>query len=346
MEVTGPFNLTLGQETDVTPPNGSSRFTRVVLANASPYACQVNSGGVAQWLQPWSADVYPCDGGNPAEVTPQFTTSSGSLNGQITASWYLDTDSLNGSYPTSLTAQAIVAANAIQQGELTSGSTATMTGAQTSQTVSLALPVWAKSIGIAGSIYVGSNALVNATIALSLSKAGQSNDPALTAYLYANLAADGAPYFAERYLEIPDPSFDTLTISGPDNGSGGAGYSVGYLITAYGIPAGQMRTDTKGPSIPFYVTSGANLFLPPPLGYTYELDRTVSLYIAPVSSDDQVTITDNFWNTRIVNTLANLGSRPTQIQVPRHRFAGSASLTGSLSGVSYSGSYRLRSLIP
>lgn len=111
MEVTGPFTLTLGQELDVTPPNGSSRFTRVVLANASPFACQVDSGGNQQWLQPWAADVYPCNAGNPAQVTPSFTTAADAGNAQITASWYLDTDTISGTYPAPLSAQGVAIIN-------------------------------------------------------------------------------------------------------------------------------------------------------------------------------------------------------------------------------------------
>lgn len=99
MQVSGPFTVNLGAETDIAPPNGGTRFTRVVLANNSPIACKVNSGGVDQWLQPNSADVYPCDGGNPAEVTAAFTTNANVTTGQVTASWYLDSDTIDGTYP-------------------------------------------------------------------------------------------------------------------------------------------------------------------------------------------------------------------------------------------------------
>lgn len=135
MEVTGPFTLTLGQELDVTPPNGSSRFTRVVLANASPFGCQVNSGGVAQWLNPWSADVYPADGGNPALVTPVFTTASAAANDQIVATWYLDTDPLAGTYPAALPVQGVTAqvngAVDITSGSVTINNAAGSTAVQT-----------------------------------------------------------------------------------------------------------------------------------------------------------------------------------------------------------------------
>jgi hypothetical protein len=148
VEVTGPFAVTVGAELDVTPPAGSSKFDRVILANASPLACQVNSTGVAQWLQPWSADVYACDAGNPAEVTPSFTTSAGSAAGQITATWLLPGDPLTGTYPVTLTAQAI-AANIVQDLVVDQTTLAIIDG---TVTLPLTVPAGIQSLIISGTL--------------------------------------------------------------------------------------------------------------------------------------------------------------------------------------------------
>lgn len=102
MQTVGPLNLVLGQTTELDCPSASTRYTKVVLANASPFACQVDTGdGPAQWLQPYSADAYAVSDGQPVDVLPNFTTGTGA--GQITATWYLDTDTLIGTYPAPIT---------------------------------------------------------------------------------------------------------------------------------------------------------------------------------------------------------------------------------------------------
>ena len=180
MEVTGPFTLTLGQETDVSPPNGSSRFTRVVLSNASPYACKVNANGVAQWLQPWSADIYPCSDGVPVQVVPALTTSAQSTNNQVTATWYLDIDPISGNYPAPLTAQAV----AITDGtvNLAAGSTVEISGpvslaSGTTVEATISGPV---SLASGTSVDVGTIENITAgsiTVSNSLGSAGASVQP-------------------------------------------------------------------------------------------------------------------------------------------------------------------------
>lgn len=201
MEITGPFNLAAGTEIPVTPPSGSTRFTRVVLANASPFACRVNSGGVQQWLQPWSADVYPSDGGNAAYVTPAFSTAIASTNAQITASWYLDTDTISGIYPVSLPAQAVTAAiTNTPTFQLQAGASVSISGTPT--------------VDIGGAVTVDSITAGNVTVAGSVT-AYTPNDVLLTA-AGETLPASSSP------LTIPitvPPGIQSVVVALAPNGT-------------------------------------------------------------------------------------------------------------------------------
>lgn len=117
MQISGPLALALGVGVDVPPPPASTEPVAVVLANASPFACSVTIGGNQQWLQAWTADLYPLPPGAAPRVVPQFTTDLTGLvtAGNLTASWYSPTDNAGGVYPAPLSAQAVAATVGAQQ---------------------------------------------------------------------------------------------------------------------------------------------------------------------------------------------------------------------------------------
>lgn len=114
MRTSGPYTIAAGQAFTLQPPSAGIRYIDVAIANASPYACAVNlsTSGPAQWLQPWSVDVYPLAQGDIPTVTAQFSTDTSGLvtTGNVTATWYSSTDTVTGSYPATLNGPAIAAA--------------------------------------------------------------------------------------------------------------------------------------------------------------------------------------------------------------------------------------------
>ena len=232
MEVTGPFAVTLGTELDVTPPSGASKFNRVILANASPLACQVNSGGVAQWLQPWTADVYPTEAGNPAQITPQFTTGNQTA-GQITASWLLPGDPLDGTYPLSLQAQAFAAS--IVQEQILSG-TQIAFNAGGPQTIQVPVPAGIQSLIV--QITPGLGNLPNVPVTVSTgSPGGYTSDVAL-------ISGGIIPVpFNDAIIDVLGGYTVALTIN-PTTALG----ITGIGVTGSGYPAAQLRADRADPA--------------------------------------------------------------------------------------------------
>ena len=104
----GPYTLTLGQTTELAQPSTSARFVAAVLSNTSPYDCAVDINGPQQWLKAWSSDLYLIDPGANILVTPEYSTASAAGN-VLTVTWYGPTDKVTGTYPVSLTAQAVAA---------------------------------------------------------------------------------------------------------------------------------------------------------------------------------------------------------------------------------------------
>lgn len=107
----GPFTLALGESTTVAPPaSGGVTWTQVALTNASPYTCQVNIAGPQRWLPAFTADLYDMDPGAQVTVSPVAQLAGASTDASLTADFYSAADTVTGSYPVSLTAQAVAAA--------------------------------------------------------------------------------------------------------------------------------------------------------------------------------------------------------------------------------------------
>lgn len=144
---TGPYPLTLAVPVVVDPPGDVRSFGWVILANLSSMACAVKTtAGSAQWLQPWSADVYDITEDGPEEltVTPNFLISSTSAAaGNLTATWW-DTEP-DGTYPVTLTADAISAA--VSGIVDTAGSEVQLTGSPTLFTLSPTIRTFAIPAG-------------------------------------------------------------------------------------------------------------------------------------------------------------------------------------------------------
>lgn len=107
MKSTGPYAISLGTPLQETPPDAGVQWGYVVISNLSPMLCAVEGG---YWLQPWTAQVYPVATADTVNITPQLTTNPGTTTGNITIDWYLAGENPPGSFPVSLTSQAITAA--------------------------------------------------------------------------------------------------------------------------------------------------------------------------------------------------------------------------------------------
>lgn len=111
MRTSGPYTITAGASVTLEPPSAGIRYVAVAIANASPYACtvQLARSGAAQWLQAWSADLYPLAEGDIATVAAALDTDTTGLiaSGNVTATWYQSTDPITGTYPAALANPAV-----------------------------------------------------------------------------------------------------------------------------------------------------------------------------------------------------------------------------------------------
>lgn len=105
----GPYTLTgIGTPLNVPVPPG--QFTQLVIDNASPYTCAVNIGGPQHWLAAFTSDVYDIAPGASVDITPNSALTGASTDATVTATFYRPDETPNGTYPVSLTSQAVVAA--------------------------------------------------------------------------------------------------------------------------------------------------------------------------------------------------------------------------------------------
>lgn len=109
---TGPFALTPGTLTQITPPQQSVSYGAVVLTNLSPYICQVQISGNYFWLSPFEEQIYDLTFSNHANVAvlPSLllaTTVPTGISGQINATWFSPNEVPRGNWPFSLSANAV-----------------------------------------------------------------------------------------------------------------------------------------------------------------------------------------------------------------------------------------------
>lgn len=147
--VTPTQTLTLGGQVSVRYP-ASGQYGNVVLSNLSPYLCQVVVSGDLFWLAPWTAQVYNLQHNtqNPVTVTPSLvpgTTVPAGAAATLTGTWYDDGEPIQGTYPLSLTANAIAAAIAgvvqtVTPASLLTNGTLPVTAPGATQSVNLITP--------------------------------------------------------------------------------------------------------------------------------------------------------------------------------------------------------------
>lgn len=105
----GPYTLTgIGIPLNVPVPPGV--FTTVVVDNASPYTCAVNIGSPQHWLEAFTSDIYDIPAGATVTITPTAALVGASTDATLTATFYRADETPGGTYPVSLTSQAVVAA--------------------------------------------------------------------------------------------------------------------------------------------------------------------------------------------------------------------------------------------
>lgn len=110
---TGPFTVTGGATTNLTPPPRAI-VAAVVLQNVSALNLLVNQGNSGPtWLAQFQANVFLCDATN-ANVQLTAPAQSSLLTGQVLATWYdpgeLAGGAITGTYPMTLFGSAISAA--------------------------------------------------------------------------------------------------------------------------------------------------------------------------------------------------------------------------------------------
>lgn len=105
----GPFTL-VGIGTPLNVPVPPGVFTTVVVDNASPYTCAVNIGSPQHWLEAFTSDSYDIPAGASVTITPSAVLTGASTDANLTATFYRADETPGGTYPVSLTSQAVVAA--------------------------------------------------------------------------------------------------------------------------------------------------------------------------------------------------------------------------------------------
>jgi hypothetical protein len=105
----GPFAVPLvGVPLGVPVPPGE--YAQVLFDNASPYTCAVNIGGPQRWLSAFTSAVYDIAPGAAITITPAVALAGASSIASLTATFYRSDETVDGSYPAPLAAQAIIAA--------------------------------------------------------------------------------------------------------------------------------------------------------------------------------------------------------------------------------------------
>lgn len=124
MSVTTPtVNLTAGVNAQLPLPQ-SINVAKVVVANLSSFLVQMFIGSDIYWHPPWTSEQYDLTnaGAQPliaVPFTPSGTFPQGSSE-ELTATWYLGGENIEGTYPLSLVANALAAS--------ISGGTITLSG--------------------------------------------------------------------------------------------------------------------------------------------------------------------------------------------------------------------------
>lgn len=109
-----PITVAAGTPASLATP-GNSPWAAVVISNLSPFLLQIQGGvvGGAAWLEPFTANLYCVDGSHaPIGIEPQSlggVTPAAGAGSQVQATWYAPGEEPSGSWPVSLTAQAISA---------------------------------------------------------------------------------------------------------------------------------------------------------------------------------------------------------------------------------------------
>src|SRR6185437_8777876 len=241
MQTSSPYTVALGSPATASPPSASVRFVKVVLANVSPFGCAVtmSSSGAAQLLQPWTAELYLLAPGDIPTVTPQFSTDTTGLitSGSVTATWYLATDPVTGSYPSSLPASAISAQiNQNNAALLINGQTLNVPAGQALSTAPVACSNYQ-----AVKLLFELNQNQNCKAALIFTDAAGNNIDASHTF-YKNGA--NAPLLT--------PTLQTSTILGAyakiqvDNSLGAS--SAGGFVSLWGCPAGSLAAPILFPA--------------------------------------------------------------------------------------------------
>lgn len=104
----GSHPLTLGTLVTLQPPD--THIDAVLLTNSSPLGCSVNVNGLVNNLPAWTANTFKLAEGAQVELTPVAKIAGASTDNTLTVTWVLDNEAIPGSYPQSLTAQAVAAA--------------------------------------------------------------------------------------------------------------------------------------------------------------------------------------------------------------------------------------------
>jgi hypothetical protein len=111
---TPPVRLVAGVAAQLVQPQ-TYILGAVTVANLSPFLIAVQVGSRSTWLQPFTEAMYPLAGSLSAPIglsptLPAGTTVTAGTAAQVTATWYEVGQEPPGSWPVSLTAQAVTAA--------------------------------------------------------------------------------------------------------------------------------------------------------------------------------------------------------------------------------------------
>jgi hypothetical protein len=132
---TPPETVTVDQPLQIPYPTNSP-WESVVVSNLSGYLLEVQASGQTSWLEPFTAMLYSISGThNPVVVTPQLLAGSSATSApgqQVQATWYAPGESPQGTWPVSLTSEAITA------GIAGAGLAGASNGVQTLYTTSIA----------------------------------------------------------------------------------------------------------------------------------------------------------------------------------------------------------------
>lgn len=99
-----PVSISAGGPTLTLDTPSNVPYAWAVVSNTSPALLQVQAAGQTSWLEPFSAMIYDVGTGHQGvSLTPQ----PGNGSGTVQATWYVDGEEPGGTWPISLTANAI-----------------------------------------------------------------------------------------------------------------------------------------------------------------------------------------------------------------------------------------------